>query len=201
MSEFIIDPSSLRENPFDQFTTWFAEYQKTKPLEPNAMFLATADGDGVPSGRVVLLKAFDKKGFVFYTNYESRKGHDLAVNPLASLTFYWEGMSRQVRIFGKVKKVSREESDIYFASRELESRLGAWASSQGKIIKSRSELLEKLDKLRAKFKKNIPRPEYWGGYRVMPSRIEFWQGRDNRMHDRVEYLLKGKAWKRQRLSP
>lgn len=203
MKNFIIDPTNVEEDPVRQFQNWYAEYLKTNPDEPTAMFLATAAKNAAPAGRVVLMKSFDEKGFIFFTNYESRKGRDLSENPAASLTFYWGKLNRQVRVVGKVVKVSAEESDEYFKTRPYESCLGAWASRQDEVIESREFLLEKLEQLKNKYpdSKSVPRPEYWGGYRVVPSRIEFWQGRDNRIHDRVEYLLEGKKWKRQRLSP
>jgi len=202
MSDFIIDPTNVEKDPIEQFRIWYEEYLKTSPQEPTAMFLATADHHGVPSGRVVLMKSYDQNGFVFHTNYKSRKGCDIEVNPFASLTFYWQAQHRQVRVFGKVQRLSEKESDDYFATRPKESCLGAWASHQGEVIASRSSLLDRLDKLRQKYaNQNVPRPPEWGGYRVIPERMEFWQGRDNRIHDRVEYVKEGGLWKRQRLSP
>jgi pyridoxamine 5'-phosphate oxidase len=203
MKDFIIDPENVEEDPFLQFRLWYEEYLKTNPKEPAAMFLATADGRGAPSGRVVLMKAFDQEGVVFYTNYESRKGRDLAANAMASLTFYWTELNRQVRITGAVKKVSPRESDEYFASRAFESRLAAVASRQDEVLESREELLNKMSHYRKLYEASgqVPRPAHWGGYRVIPERMEFWQGRENRAHDRVEYFLEKKKWKRQRLSP
>ncbi len=203
MKNFIIDPSNVEEDPVRQFLNWYTEYLKSNPDEPTAVFLATAGKDKMPSGRMVLMKSFDEKGFVFFTNYESRKGRDLAQNPYASLTFFWQKLARQVRIHGRVEKVSEKESDEYFQTRVYESQMGAWASHQDEVIESREELVEKFEQFKKKYSdpKAVPRPGYWGGFRVVPSRFEFWQGRDNRIHDRVEYILEGKAWKRQRLAP
>jgi pyridoxamine 5'-phosphate oxidase len=203
VKNFIIDPSNVEEDPVHQFQNWYSEYLKTNPEEPTAVFLATAGKSHEPSGRVVLMKSFDERGFVFFTNYESRKGKDLAENPCANLTFFWQKMHRQVRIHGKAEKVSAQESDDYFKTRAYDSCLGAWASHQDEVIESREVLLQKVEQFKQKYSdpKSVPRPEYWGGYRVVPKRFEFWQGRDNRIHDRVEYVLEGKTWKRQRLAP
>lgn len=203
MNNFIIDPANVEEDPLRQFENWYNEYLKTGPQEPTAVFLATAGRNSQPSGRVVLMKSFGPEGFVFFTNYKSRKGRDLDENPLASLTFYWPGMSRQIRVTGTVKKVSSKESDDYFRTRPYESCLGAWASHQDEIVESREKLIESFENYKRKFPdpKSIPRPDYWGGYRVVPQQFEFWQGRENRIHDRVEYVREGTKWKRQRLSP
>src|SRR6266571_4165125 len=183
--------ATVDENPIRQFERWFQELPARGVSEQDAisMTLATATKDGWTSARIVLLKSFDDEGFVFYTNYNSRKGEELAENPRACLLFYWSPVWRQVRIEGGVEKVSEEESDQYFHSRPLGSKLGAWASNQSEVIGSREELEKRFDELGWEFGDNIPRPPHWGGYRVRPERIEFWQGRENRLHDRLRYRL------------
>lgn len=195
--------SDLDPNPFKQFDKWFQQALAAGLPEPNAMTLATATPDGKPSARVVLLKGFDERGFVFFTNYESQKGHELSANPLAALVCYWAELERQVRIGGRVSRVSAEESEAYFHSRPLGSQLGAWASRQSEVVGGRKILEERLEKLTQEYQnKPIPLPPYWGGYRVAPDTIEFWQGRPNRLHDRLRYTRQsGDQWLIERLSP
>lgn len=196
------DESVAHENPFEQFRLWFLEVLSSDFVEPNAMVLATASKDGIPSSRVVLLKKFDDKGFVFYTNYQSKKGKDLAENPYASLLFYWDKLERQVRINGRVEKTSFEESEEYFKSRPYLSRIGAWASKQSSPLRSRFTLMREVALLTMKYPVDVPLPPFWGGYRLIPDYFEFWQGRPSRLHDRIAYILQpdGK-WKKQRLYP
>jgi pyridoxamine 5'-phosphate oxidase len=196
--------ADLVADPFEQFSRWFEESVRTAgDREPNAMTLATATSDGLPSARIVLLKGFDHEGFVFFTNYESRKGSELEQNPRAALNFHWPWLERQIQIEGLVQKVSREESQIYFDKRPLGSRLSAIVSAQSKPIGSRRELEARLKKVEREFSgKNPPVPDSWGGYRVVPERIEFWQGRENRLHDRFLYLRQSnKTWRIDRLNP
>lgn len=190
-------------DPFAQFTVWFQEALAAEVYETNAMTLATASSDGRPSARIVLLKGFDDDGFVFYTNYESRKGRDLAENPYATLLFYWPELTRQVRVEGTVERVSREESDAYFQSRGELSRLGAWASRQSQVIAGREVLDERMSELITEYQgKDIPIPPFWGGYRLTPSSFEFWHGRPSRLHDRLCYTCQEHgAWRITRLSP
>jgi pyridoxamine 5'-phosphate oxidase len=190
-------------NAIGQFNKWWQEAVNSEIDEVNAMTLATASADGIPAARIVLLKGYDERGFVFFTNYESFKGMQLAENPRACLVFFWKELERQVRITGLVEKVSEEESDIYFNSRPEGSRIGAWASPQSQVIESR-EWLEKREKTYAKdfSGKPLQRPTHWGGYRVKPVTIEFWQGRPSRLHDRLQYTLQGEnSWKIERLAP
>ncbi len=195
--------ADLSADPITQFKQWFDETHGGGIIEPNAMTLATVDGGGHPSSRIVLLKAVDQRGFIFFTNYESRKGRELAENPHAALTFFWVELERQVCIAGKIDKVSAAESDDYFNLRPRGSRLAAWTSSQSGIIANRSVLEKKLAEVAAKYPGElVPRPPYWGGYCLAPQRIEFWQGRPNRLHDRFEYTRQaGGAWQLERLSP
>ncbi|MBD1831493.1 pyridoxamine 5'-phosphate oxidase [Cyanobacteria bacterium FACHB-472] len=190
-------------NPFKQFRKWFDQAREAQLPEPNAMTLATATSLGNPSARMVLLKDFDERGFVFYSNYESHKAQQLQENPWASLVFWWAELERQVRIDGRVEKVSDKESDTYFHSRPLLSQLGAWASHQSQVIDSREVLEQRLEELKEKFEnQEIPRPRHWGGYRVIPTGIEFWQGRPSRLHDRLFYqLCDDGSWVIERLSP
>jgi pyridoxamine 5'-phosphate oxidase len=190
-------------NAIRQFNKWWQEAIHSEIDEVNAMTLATASADGVPAARIVLLKGFDERGFVFFTNYDSFKGLQLAENPRACLVFFWKELERQVRITGLVEKVSAEESDIYFNSRPEGSRIGAWASPQSRVIESR-EWLEEREKTMSKdfTGKPLERPAHWGGYRVKPINIEFWQGRPSRLHDRIQYSLQGdNTWKIDRLAP
>jgi|SRR6185437_1645336 len=188
-------------DPFKQFGLWFQEALDCEIKDTNAMSIATVDKNGKPSCRIVLLKGFSNKGFVFFTNYESHKGKDLAENPLAALMFYWHGLERQVRIEGRVEKISDIESDDYFNSRPEGSKIGAWASPQSQPISDRELIDSERDFLQKYAGKQIPRPPYWGGYIVKPEMIEFWQGRPNRLHDRIVYKMAGTAWKIERLAP
>ncbi|AEI50904.1 pyridoxamine 5'-phosphate oxidase [Runella slithyformis] len=189
-------------NPFKQFEKWFLEAQSAEVIEPNAMVLSTLGEDGYPHGRVVLLKEVDSTGFLFYTNYNSHKGADLKIHPVASLTFWWSALERQVRVTGPVERVQDEESDAYFSIRPRGSQLGAWVSEQSEVIENRSFLTERLAHLEQRFQDQpIPRPPHWGGYRVTPIEIEFWQGRPSRLHDRIRYRLEKTEWKIERLSP
>src|SRR6266508_4242962 len=196
--------SHVDANPIRQFELWFRETGASGMSEQDtvSMTLATASGDGHPCARIVLLKSFDDRGFVFFTNYNSRKGQELAENARACLLFYWSPLWRQVRIEGTVEKVSDEESEEYFHSRPLGSELGAWASDQSQTIRSRNELEDRFEEFGWKFADNVPRPPHWGGYRVKPDRIEFWQGRENRLHDRLLYTLQDDgSWLLERLAP
>jgi pyridoxamine 5'-phosphate oxidase len=190
-------------NPFKQFAIWFQHAEKVVPILPNAMTLATATKNGMPSSRVVLLKGFDERGFVFYTNYESQKGRELDDNPVASLSFYWAELARQVRITGTVRRTTPAESEEYFHTRPIDSQLGAWASNQSEVISSRDVLEKRMEELWTEYaNKTIPLPPYWGGYRVTPFLIEFWQNRDSRLHDRLRYRLTSEGtWIIERLAP
>jgi pyridoxamine 5'-phosphate oxidase len=193
---------SVALDPFKQFSVWMNDAINSNIIEPNAMILATANSGGIPSARVVLLKDFNEKGFVFFTNYKSSKAKDLSENPNASLLFFWDVLERQVRVNGKVKKVSVEESEEYFKSRPRENQLGAWASEQSSVLKNRKVLDEKYKFFMKQFKgKEIPLPEFWGGYCIIPNKFEFWQGRENRLHDRILYRKIRSKWKIERLSP
>lgn len=197
-----LDETSVDRDPISQFQLWFQQALDAQLPEPNTMTLATADEHGRPSARILLIKGVDARGFVFYTNYESRKGHDLAVNPQASLLFYWIELERQVRVEGKVEKTSVDESDAYFASRPLGSRIGAWASEQSRAIANRGELEAREKAFAEKFGEQPPRPPHWGGYRLVPQTIEFWQGRPSRLHDRIVYTRESNdQWNIVRLSP
>jgi pyridoxamine 5'-phosphate oxidase len=192
----------LDENPISLFTAWFKAAFDLNLLEPNAVTLATATREGKPSARTVLLKGHDDRGFVFYTNYHGRKSIKITENPFAALLFFWKELERQVRIEGKVIKVTDAESDEYFQSRPMESKISAVVSRQSQTIADREKLEELwVDYLKNNFDKEISRPDYWGGYRIIPDRIEFWQGRPNRMHDRILYSKTETGWKIQRLQP
>jgi pyridoxamine 5'-phosphate oxidase len=196
-----LDESASAADPLDQFRLWLQQALDGQLPEPNAMTLATVGADGRPSTRVVLIKGFDARGIVWYTNYESRKGRELAANPHAALQFHWVELERVVRIEGRVEKAGADESDAYYASRPLDSRIGAWASPQSQVIPSRTVLVTAAAKYGAQFLLNPPRPPHWGGYRLVPDRWEFWQGRRSRLHDRLRYRLEAGAWQRERLAP
>lgn len=190
------------DEPYTLFATWFAQAVEIESTEANAMMLASVDGQGQPHLRTLLLKGFDERGFVFFTNYQSAKGEELAAQPLAAMTFWWHDLERQVRIEGQIERVSSEESDVYFHSRPAGSRLGAWASPQSQVIAGREVLEDRLHALEVQYaEEQPPRPPHWGGYRVVPSLIEFWQGRSSRLHDRLRYRLESGQWVRERLAP
>ncbi len=190
-------------NPIQQFERWFQDALRADVLEPNAMILATATPDGKPTQRVVLLKGISDGGFVFFTNYDSRKGQAIAENPAVCLSFFWAGLERQMRIEGMAEKISREESAEYFASRPLGSRIGAHASRQSTVVQSREDFEREYTRLEALYADgNVPLPEWWGGYRVVPHYMEFWQGRSSRLHDRIAYTREANGtWRLERLSP
>ncbi|WP_214108557.1 pyridoxamine 5'-phosphate oxidase [Acrocarpospora catenulata] len=192
---------AVADDPVAQFTVWFADAVDAGLPEPNAMILATCSAGGRPSARTVLLKGFDEQGFTFFTNYESRKGRDLAENPRACLVFPWHPLRRQVRVEGHAVRVSREESTAYFHSRPYGSRIAAWASRQSAVVRSREELDARYAELAERWPEDPPVPDHWGGFRVVPNELEFWQGRDNRMHDRFRYRRSGDRWVIERLAP
>ena len=193
---------SINKNPFIQFTKWYESILNSNLNEPTAMMLSTADVNGNSSARIVLLKEFDDSGFVFYTNYESRKGKNLQENPKAALTFFWDEQRRQIRIEGAVEKISKETSKKYFSSRLRESQIGAWVSAQSSEVPNRDFLEKKYVELEEKFgSEEIPLPDFWGGYKVTPNYFEFWQGRENRLHDRICYKKENDEWKIFRLAP
>ncbi len=197
-----LDEHDVDPDPIAQFTRWFQDAQDARCLEPNAMTLATCTPDAYPSARIVLLKGVDARGFVFFTDYRSRKGHELADNPHAALCFFWRELERQVRVTGAVQRVTREESAEYFASRPAGSRLGAWISHQSQVIPSRGTLEQGVADATARFTDGaVPLPDHWGGFRVFPEDIEFWQGRESRLHDRIRYRREAGQWRRERLSP
>lgn len=197
-----LSESDVNADPIAQFSTWFAEAQRAEVPEPNAMCLATSTTDGFPSARIVLLKGLSENGFVFYTDYRSQKGQELTLNPRASLCFFWQALERQVRVSGVVERVSREEAREYFQSRPVGSRIGATASVQSSTLTSRDELEARVISLEAQFGDgDIPLPDHWGGFRVIPTTIEFWQGRSSRLHDRIRFQRADAGWAISRLSP
>ncbi|TAL69931.1 MAG: pyridoxamine 5'-phosphate oxidase [Bacteroidetes bacterium] len=178
---------TAKENPFEQFKLWFDEMLKIDMLEPTAFILSTSTKGGKPSSRVLLLKQYDDTGFVFYTNYDSRKGKEIDENPYGAMLFFWDKLERQVRIEGRIEKISSEDSDKYFQTRPYTSRLGTWASEQSSPLSSRFKLIRKVAQFMAKYPLNVPLPPNWGGYKLLPDVFEFWQGRENRLHDRLQY--------------
>lgn len=196
-----LDKKDVNANPILQFEKWFKEAVEAKVNEPNAMSVSTVSADGRPSSRIILLRNFDEKGFIFYTNYNSRKGEDISKNPHAALLFFWPELERQVRIEGTLSKQTAEESDRYFDSRPRESKLGAWTSEQSKTIENRSILDRAYVENANKFPGEVPRPPFWGGYVLNPTSLEFWQGRASRLHDRILYKQKRNEWMIERLSP
>jgi pyridoxamine 5'-phosphate oxidase len=196
-----LDESASTADPIDQFGLWLQQALAAQLPEPNAMTLATVGADGRPSTRVVLIKGFDARGIVWYTNYTSRKGRELAAHAFAALQFHWVELERVVRIEGRVEKVSEQESDAYYSTRPLDSRIGAWASPQSQVIGSRAVLVANAAKFGAQFMLQPPRPPHWGGYRLVPDCWEFWQGRKSRLHDRLRYRLDDAQWRRERLAP
>ena len=193
---------NINKNPFKQFEIWFEEAKKIGLKDPNAMNVASATKSGIPSSRMVLLKAYSEEGFIFYTNYTSRKSGEILDNPIVALNFFWDALERQIRIEGEIKKVEKEVSDAYFNSRSRLSQLGAHASNQSQIIENYEELTDKLNSFDEKYKDtDIPRPDHWGGFIVIPSSIEFWQGHDGRLHDRLKFEKENNNWVIKRLSP
>lgn len=197
-----LDEHSVDANPFLQFEKWFSDAQNAQVLEPNSMLLATSGARNIPNIRAVLLKIFDERGFVFFTNYASDKAKEIEENPNVAVEFLWLDLERQVRIIGTCEKISSAESLAYFMKRSRGSQIGAWVSEQSKIISSRKLLSMALEKMKEKFKNGeVPLPDFWGGYRVVPTKIEFWQGRESRLHDRVLYTKKESKWEISRLAP
>ena len=203
VSGLVLNETDLDSDPIQQFGVWFEAALAAGLPEPNAMTLATCTRDGIPSARIVLLKGYDERGFVFFTNYESQKGRELAENPHVALVLFWPTLERQIRITGRAAKIERDESDSYFHSRPFGSQVGAWASKQSEVLVNREELDQRFGELMARYADQlVPLPPNWGGYRVWPGVIEFWQARLNRLHDRFRYSRTGDCdWKRERLSP
>ncbi|MCB2081520.1 MAG: pyridoxamine 5'-phosphate oxidase [Hyphomicrobiales bacterium] len=190
------------QDPFTLFSIWFNEAEASEPADPNAMTLATVNKDGVPSARIVLMRSVSEDGFEFFTNYQSHKGEDLKANPRACLNFYWKSLGRQVRITGTVEALPATDSDAYFATRPRRSQLGAWASQQSRPLESYEALMQALEENEKKYEgKDVPRPPHWGGYRVIPEQIEFWQGETNRLHQRIRFLRSTGGWQKQWVNP
>lgn len=197
-----LDQAAVDPDPIVEFARWFDEALKAQAVEPNAMTLATVGEGGTPSARVVLLKGFDERGFVFFTDYRSQKGQELQRNPRAALVFYWPELERQIRVTGSTATISRAESEAYFRTRPRTSRISAWVSEQSKVIASRNALDDRVPDMEKRFPgDDVPLPPHWGGYRVAPEMIEFWQGRESRLHDRIRYVRQEKSWRIERLSP
>jgi pyridoxamine 5'-phosphate oxidase len=197
-----LDEANVSPDPITEFARWFEEAVKAEVQEPNAMTLATASPDGAPSARIVLLKGFDERGFVFFTDYRSQKGTELEQNPRAALVFYWPELERQIRITGAMLLVGREESEAYFRTRPRGSRISAWVSHQSQVIAGRKLLEDRVPELEKRFPgDDVPLPPYWGGVRLAPTSVEFWQGRSSRLHDRIRYTRDGERWRIERLSP
>jgi pyridoxamine 5'-phosphate oxidase len=198
----LLDEATIHPDPIEQFLVWFEAAQSSAEVQPSAITLATAARDGKPSARIVLLKSVNEAGFSFFTNYDSRKGRELAENPRAALVCYWASLERQVRIEGTVTRLPPEESDAYFATRPFGSRLSTWASPQSRVVTDRTGLDRRMAELREQYREDVPRPPYWGGYVLAPSSIEFWQGRADRLHDRILYTRAGEGrWRIERLAP
>lgn len=197
-----LDEQTAAADPMTQFHAWFEQYRGTNPLEPTIMTVASVDAAGQPWQRILLLKAYDENGFVFFTNYDSNKGLHFAANAHASLHFFWINLERQVQVQGLVEKISRAEAEAYFHSRPRESQLGAWASAQSRPLADRVTLEAKFAEVSEQYAgQDVPLPDYWGGYRLKPARMEFWQGGEHRLHDRLEYSMAAGEWKKQRLNP
>lgn len=199
-SKFKLDEDSIEKDPFRQFKLWMQDAMAGDFPDPNAMVVSTCSNSR-PSSRVVLLKSYDERGFVFYTNYESKKGLDIAANPNIAAIFFWDKFERQIRIEGRAEKISPEESFEYYKTRPYASRLGAWASKQSQPLSSRFKLMREVAKLMARYPVNVPLPPFWGGYRIVPDYFEFWQGRPSRLHDRFAYTHESGEWRAERLSP
>ncbi len=201
--KFKLDEDSIKKDPIEQFKIWFDEAVESEEFaDPNAVAVSTVDSKGMPDSRIVLLKQYTEDGFIFFTNYESQKGKELQDNPKASMLFFWDKYERQIRINGTVEKISAEDSDLYFQTRPYTSRVGAWASDQSQVLKSRFTLMRKVAQLALKYKTNVPLPPFWGGYILKPEKFEFWQGRESRLHDRFRFILQGdNTWQIDRLSP